>query len=197
MNRAAVPRTSPERGFTLLEILVVIVLIAILSAAAINTINFVAKDADAETEAKRFAALARLAAEEALLTGREYGLRIDDEQLRFFVFEDLAGQWQPLADVRVFEPRPIPGSIDMDLVLEGQEIMLGDADADSEDDGLLGLDDDEGTDDDAAIEQPQIMFLSSGQVTPFTLTVEERDSGQAWIVESDLLGRTDVREVGE
>lgn len=186
-----------SRGFTLLEILVVMVLIAILSAAAINMINFAVRDADAETEARRFAALARLAAEEALLTGREYGLRIDEQQLRFFVFEDLTGQWQPLADVRVFEPRPLPESIELDLVLEGQEIVLGDTgvgeeEGDRDSLGTLGEDDE-----DAAIEQPQILFLSSGEVTPFTLTVEERGGEETWVVESDLLGRMEIREVGQ
>ncbi|HEX7031107.1 MAG TPA: type II secretion system minor pseudopilin GspH [Gammaproteobacteria bacterium] len=171
-----------ERGFTLLEILIVVVLIAILTAAAVNTINFVVDDADAETEARRIAALANLAAEEALLTGREYGLRIDDENLEFFIFDDVTRQWQPLTDDNIFQPRPVPEGIDFDLVLEGQAIALGD---ESEDESGAGEED--------LPEPPQVMFLSSGQITPFTLTVAERDpGGETWTVEGDLLGRMEI-----
>ncbi|HEX7047499.1 MAG TPA: type II secretion system minor pseudopilin GspH [Gammaproteobacteria bacterium] len=173
------------RGFTLLEILIVVVLIAILTAAAINTINFVVDDADAETEARRVAALAGLAAEEALLTGREYGMRIDDESLQFLIFDDVTRQWQPLTEDNIFHPRPVPESLDFDLVLEGQAITLGD---DSEEET--------GTDEDDLPEPPQVMFLSSGQITPFTLTVSERDAepeeNSTWTIEGDLLGRMEV-----
>ena len=183
-----VPRHS-ERGFTLLEILIVVVLVAILTAAAINTINFVADEADAKTEAQRIAALATLAAEEAVLTGREYGLRIDDETLEFLLFDDLTRQWQPLADDRIFHPRPIPESIRLELVLEGQAVMLG---GEAEDTTMPAEDEDE------AVEPPQLMFLSSGEITPFTLTVAERGpDGDTWTVEGDLLGRMTTEGASE
>lgn len=173
------------RGFTLLELLVVVVLIAIGTAMAISNINFDIDDADARTEARRIAALAGLAAEEALLTGREYGLRIDDETLEFLVFDDVTRQWQPLADDRIFHPRPVPESIDLDLVLEGQAVMLA---GDTEEDKMS-------TDDDDLPEPPQVMFLSSGQITPFTLTVSERgEDGDTWTITGDLLGRMEMEE---
>ncbi|HEX6929956.1 MAG TPA: type II secretion system minor pseudopilin GspH [Gammaproteobacteria bacterium] len=198
------------RGFTLLEILLVMVLIAILTAAAVNTINFAVNDADAGTEAERVAALAGLAAEEALLTGREYGLRIDAEELQFFIFDDLTGQWLPLTDDATFHPRAIPEGLDLDLVLDGQAIMLGeDAAADA---GTAEPPDDRGggkagpagdseqpasgdEEDETAPEPPQLVFLSSGQITPFTLTVTELDpDGERWIVAGDLLGRMTVEQ---
>lgn len=183
-----VPRHS-ERGFTLLEILIVVVLVAILTAAAINTINFVVDEADAKTEAQRIAALATLAAEEAVLTGREYGLRIGDETLEFLLFDDLTREWQPLADDRIFHPRPIPESIRLELVLEGQAVMLG---GEAEDTTMPAEDEDE------AVEPPQLMFLSSGEITPFTLTVAERGpDGDTWTVEGDLLGRMTTEGASE
>lgn len=171
------------RGFTLLEILIVMVLIAILTAAAINTINFVVDDADAETEARRIAALGALAAEEALLTGREYGLRIDEKELQFFIFDDASGQWQPLAEDNTFHPRPIPESLDLELVLEGQGITLGEENPDAESQT--------GEDEEELPEPPQLVFLSSGEITPFTLSIEAED-GETWTVEGDLLGRMEI-----
>lgn len=186
MPRAA----ASERGFTLLEILIVMVLIAIVTAAAINIINFTIRDADAETEAKRFAALASLAAEQALLTGREYGVRLDEDTMRFFVFEDENGQWLPLDEDNTFRPRPLPAALDFDLVLEGQEVVLGGTADEEEQDQAVGGEDDS----DTQLEQPQLMFLSSGEITPFTLTVSETDGEETWVVEGDLLGRMEVSE---
>lgn len=177
---AALPENA--RGFTLIEVLVVMVLMALLTAAAMTTLNYAFRNDGAETEARRIAALSRLAAEEALLTGREYGLRIDDDRLRFFLFEDEVGQWQPLDEDNTFRPRPLPEDLDFDLVLEGQAVMLG-----------QGAEDDKESDnDDNAPEPPQLMFFSSGQITPFTLTVSEAD-GETWIIEGDLLGRLEVK----
>lgn len=167
------------RGFTLLEILIVMVLIALLTAAAVNTINFAVSDANAKTEAQRIAALATLAAEEALLTGREYGLRIGDDELQFLLFDDAAGQWQPLTEEdRVFRPRAIPESLSYELVLEGQAVKLGDSEAADDPDEDVP-------------EPPQLMFLSSGEITPFTLTIADED-GETWTVEGDLLGRMEI-----
>ncbi|MDX1443654.1 MAG: prepilin-type N-terminal cleavage/methylation domain-containing protein, partial [Gammaproteobacteria bacterium] len=71
-----VSATRYRQGFTLIELLVVMVLMALLSAAALTTLNFAAGDEDIETEARRIGALVSLAAEEALLTGREIGLEL-------------------------------------------------------------------------------------------------------------------------
>lgn len=169
-------------GFTLIEVLVVMVLMALLTAAAMTTLNYAFRHDGAETEARRIAALSRLAAEEALLTGREYGLRIDDDQLRFFIFEDEAGQWQALDEDNTFRRRPLPEDLEFDLVLEGQAVMLG---RQPENEKESGREDD-------AVAPPQLMFFSSGQITPFTLTVSEPD-GETWTVEGDLLGRLDVK----
>ncbi|MBW3566917.1 MAG: type II secretion system minor pseudopilin GspH [Proteobacteria bacterium] len=171
------------RGFTLLELLVVVVLIAILTAAAVSIINFVARDADPRTETRRIAALASLAAEEAVLTGREYGLRLDDDEIVFLLFDETSGQWQRLTGDGTFHPRPVPESLDFELVLEGQAIVLGaETTSDARDD-----------DDNDIPDPPQIMFLSSGEITPFTLTVSTQEiDGETWIVEGDLLGRMEI-----
>lgn len=158
------------------------VLMAVLTAAAMTTINYIVRDDDAKTEARRLAALIRLAAEEALLTGRELGLRIDADELRFYVFEDETGRWLVLDADDTFRPRAIPDHLDLDLVLEGQAVQL--AAAAAPEDG----------EDDVIYSAPQLMFLSSGEATPFTLTVRE-PGAETWVLEGDLLGRVELQEL--
>ena len=155
------------------------VLMTVLTAAAMTTINYIIRDDDAKTEGRRIAALIRLASEEALLTGRELGLRIDAEQLRFYVFEDETGRWLVLDADDTFRPRPIPEHLDLDLVLEGQAVQL--AAAASAPEG----------EDDVMYTAPQLMFLSSGEATPFTLTIRE-PGAESWVLEGDLLGRVSL-----
>lgn len=169
-----------EQGFTLIELLVVMVLMALLSAAAISTLRFSFGDDDIETEARRIGALVNLAAEEALLTGREIGMELDQRQISFWEFEPFEQRWLALGqDDGPFRSRTLPDGIETDLVLEGQPVVLGE----------------DGEDDDDDQPEPQVLMFSSGQMTPFTLLLEDRDIDAEWRIEADLLGRVTVEAV--
>lgn len=176
---SATALTRPvQRGFTLIELLVVMILMAVLSAAAISTLSFSFGEQDVETEARRLAALLGLASEEALLTGREIGLELNDQQLGFYFFDDLEQRWLSFEQDGPFRQRQLPESITPVLVLEGQPATLAAADDADEDDDQP---------------EPQILMFSSGQMTPFTLTLESGDTEQRWHLEADLLGRIEVK----
>ena len=65
--------TRPNRsnGFTLIEILVVIVVIGIISAIVLLGLNNFGEDRELQTEAKRIASLIELTSDEATFQGRE------------------------------------------------------------------------------------------------------------------------------
>lgn len=175
-------------GFTLIELLVVMVLMAILSAAAIGTISFTFGDEEAETEARRIAALVSLAAEEALLTGREIGMQLEDESLSFWFYDDVEQRWLPLETDGPFRRRTLPETLRSELVLEGRQVLLETGDEDEQEGDGESMND---------IEQPepQVLMFSSGQVTPFSLLLESETAEQAWRIETDLLGRVKVEAV--
>ena len=190
-----------QQGFTLLELLVVMVLMAVLSAAAMSTLNFSAGDEVVETEARRIGALVSLAAEEALLTGREIGMELDQQQLRFWYFDDLQRRWLPLdQDGGPFRNRTLPGTIDADLTLEGRPVVLQNASGDEDEEKA---DDEEDTAKDSSGDvrtaeeqpEPQVLMFSSGQMTAFTLVLEDAELDAAWRIEADLLGRVTVEVV--
>lgn len=112
------------RGFTLLELLVVMVLMGLLSAAAMTTVNYAFTDDTAEKHSERMAALVELAAEEALLTGRELGMRIDDDGYSFYRFEERQQAWRRIDEQKIFRSRTFPEHIETSLHLEGQQVVL-------------------------------------------------------------------------
>ncbi len=52
---------SPDAGFTLIEILVVVIIIAIISGVALMSMNLIGDDRELDTERKRLATLIELA----------------------------------------------------------------------------------------------------------------------------------------
>ena len=68
------PRLS--RGFTLIELMVVIVILGIIASFAVLSVGNRDASAALEEEVQRLAALLQLASEEAVITGRQLGLRI-------------------------------------------------------------------------------------------------------------------------
>lgn len=181
------------RGFTLLELLVVMVMMGLMTAAAISTINYVFTDDTAEKHSERLAALVELASEEALLTGRELGMRIDDDGYAFYQFDERAQAWSAINEQKVFRNRPFPEHIEISLRLEGQAVVL--ADEQDENAETPEANGDESENNDFAEEPPQLMFFSSGQTTPFTLEVLDTRDGKRWQLETDLLGRVEREQL--
>jgi general secretion pathway protein H len=95
-----------QRGFTLLEIMVVVLLIGIsIAVIALNLERDI--DQVAEQEARRFAALVEHLRDESILTGRLYGVEIDEPEsrYRFLIFDK---KWLPVEQDDSFRPRVIP-----------------------------------------------------------------------------------------
>jgi len=206
---ALAPRHA--RGFTLIEILVVIVIISIIVASATIAVGVLGKDRQSEDQARRLWAVMQQAREEAELQGLDVGLYLATGAYEFLRFDRRVNVWQPIPDDPFYAAREMPDGLRFRASLDGREIVLQarlpsrtvKARAKVSDDVKeLGADEEKkkAVDplkrEDKDNPSPQIVVLSSGEVMPFEVLIE-RDGAQAnWRVlgtaDNDL--RVEVRE---
>lgn len=161
------------RGFTLMEILVVIVVIGVIVSAATLSINVLGRDREAEEEMRRLWAVLVQAREESELQGIDTGLFISEQGYEFLRFEPRENRWVPIQYDTLFAPRELPEELRFRMWVESRAIVLRPGSrVDRED-----LDEDKKW-------PPQVLVLSSGDILPFELRVE-RDAQEAlWRLES-------------
>ncbi len=173
----------PAAGFTLIEVLVVVVLIGVLSAVALLSVGAVGRKDPLEDETRRLHALLRFAGEEALMQGRDLGLRLEPAGYRFLSYNPESFLWEDLSSDDLYKARELPEDIYMELFLEDREVVLDTARNRS------APDEDRDEDDDKTGEpEPQLLILSSGELTPFQLWVGQRFEEDRYLIEGQASG---------
>lgn len=117
-------RLRRSRGFTLLEILVVIVIVGIMISVATISIGAIGRDNQVQDEAERLQSIMNQASQEAQLQGREYGLLVESDGYEFFIYDAKQQTWQPISDDDLLTSRPMPEGLLIKLKLEGRPVIL-------------------------------------------------------------------------
>jgi general secretion pathway protein H len=169
-----------SRGFSLIELLVVVVIIGIFAGAAVLSMGIVGSDRVIEREVLRLRSLVDLLREEALMQSRDYGVWLTATGYRFYVYDYQQLQWvAPPAD-RLLADHSIAEPLRIDAVLEDRDLVLQES-----------FDELEGED-----PQPQIMIMSSGEVTPFTVAVYRDFDDGRFVLTAELDGKLETRQEG-
>ncbi|HUP92057.1 MAG TPA: type II secretion system minor pseudopilin GspH [Solimonas sp.] len=171
---------APHSGFTLLEIMVVVVIIGIMAAFASIKLSGRAAADRVDEEARRLFQVLVLAQEEAQMKGREIGFRYTDAGYEFLGMGD-DGNWQILEEPRPFRARGVEPPLRLELRIEGRVVPPA---IDSEDK-------------EKKIE-PQFMLLSSGELAPYPFQLDLKAEGVPgfYRVEAkDILGKIEQSHV--
>lgn len=105
MPQASQAPPVPARGFTLLEVLVVLVLIGVLLTFAAASLRGPDPADQLREEVRRLQALMQLATDEAVIQTRTYGVRLSPSGYAFVAYGEQG--WQIL-DSRPLQPRTFP-----------------------------------------------------------------------------------------
>ncbi len=149
-----------QRGFTLLELMVVVVLIGIILTFVVRSVGDGGRAERIQREAQRIASLVELVGEEAVLRSAIIGLLFSEQGYEFLHFD--AGEWLPEEKDGLLKRRTIDSAVELRLVVEGYGVELRPAPGAREWEGENSP-------------KPQVLFLPSGERTPFELSLRYLD----------------------
>ncbi|MDM3872567.1 type II secretion system minor pseudopilin GspH [Porticoccus sp. W117] len=163
-------------GFTLVEMLVVVVVIAVL--VSVTTLSLgVVEQREFRSEADRLQLALQQAADSALFQQQTHGLHIDTKAGNYWISDHKKGQWQqgsqplfrliqldPKTTLSMLQPSPLRTRIEEDTEPKKQP--------------------------------PAIVFSSSGEYTPFQIQLEQAQR-TAWVVHGDGLGKIRLRPAND
>lgn len=153
------------RGFTLVELLVVLVILGSLVGLAVLSTGIAGTSRELRGEAERLAGLIGVLVEEAVLDNREYGLRLERGRYQVLRFDEATATWVARSE------HLLPEWAQLSFELEGEPLRLSGPGGSRE---VAKQDKDDDEEEKAAAPQPQLLILSSGELSPFRLHLEER-----------------------
>lgn len=179
-------------GFTLIEMMLVLVLLATSAVAVIISLPE-SKEDKVKDEAARFHQLVQLLGEDALLNGVDYGIRIERHRYQFL--ELTRKDWQPIKESKFFTEVDVGEDINLRVEIGGYSWQ--DKDRLFKPGSLFDEDMFAEQTDKNKIKPPQIVVMASGEYTPFTLDFEVDGQNQFWHVQADELGQLFLLRPGE
>ena len=175
-RRYSSPYRLNIKGFTLIEILVVIVIISISVGMVVVNITSGGVEKKAEEEVIRLQQLLRVAHQQSVIRAEEYGVRFYKTGYRFMKYDELNKQWADIPNDRLLRNRLLAEPLELDLYIEQLSVEIPES---TDDDPEPPEETEEPIENgktqtrapalnsiDSKIIKPQIFLLSSAELTP-------------------------------
>lgn len=121
------------RGFTLIEIMVVVVIMGVMIAGGVLALGLADGGDRALTRTReRLTELMDYARERAELEGRDYGLMVSTNGARFVAYDARTRTWIDCGDDLLAKPFEVPADWQFSALVEGRPVLLTPMDASQE-----------------------------------------------------------------
>lgn len=156
------------KGFTLIELLVVLVIIGVLTS--LIAISVSPNKPSPQRESRRFYQVVEAARQQAVLFNQDLGMELRGNSYRILQWR--TPQWR-LLDTNLFSEHRLPENLSQTLWLDGLP----------NENEAVG----------AEQPKPQILFFSTGEVTPFGWTLQDPAENKQWRMSASLSGQFDLQ----
>ena len=170
-----------QHGFTLIEILVVIFIVATVASIALLSVGVIGEDEELDTERRRLASLIETVQDEALLQGREFGIEIMMSSYRFVEFDPFTRQWAEVPGDELYRLRDLPDGLEFELFIDEKRIPL-------ENDPQEIADPDKPMTSGIKPFAPHLFVFASGESTVFELHLWRPQTDMRLVMTGDVLG---------
>ena len=179
-----------SRGFTLIEILVVLVIAGILFSVVVLSLGALGDDRELQREARRLSSLLALASDEAELQGRDFGIEFVLQGYRFVEYDPVFERWGEVLGDDILRQRSLPEEFELRLFIEDRPVQLAAEVAET------GGDEDEEERSGPLLDKyaPHGLILSSGDLSPLDIEVARRDDDELVSVRIEPDGSIEVGE---
>jgi len=175
MLKSLDPIQPKTKGFTLLEVMLVLAIMGLVVSTVVFNVTGQSGEDRLKKQVQRFQVVFSMAADFAVLNQRQLGLRVEQEkqQYAFMVLDD-DQQWQELSTDKVFSSYALPEEFTFalelnDLPWDTDDSLFNEGSFDAQ----LSVSDEGvsiGEEEQKKLPPPQVLLLSSGDITPFSIT---------------------------
>jgi len=172
-----------QRGFTLIEIMVVVIIVATVVSIALLSVGVIGEDNEIDKERRRLATLIEMVQDDAMMQGREFGVELMTSSYRFVEFDPLTRQWAEVPGDELYRLRFLPEGVEFALYIDDKLIPL--------DEDPQKLDDPSKSMISTGIKPyiPHLFVFASGESSVYEIRLRRPQTDYELIMRGDVLGQ--------